>query len=364
MTSSEEDNITKRDPALQPSIQPENIGSTAGSADKTLTDPAFLPKTTGEKVYGALKFMTGEVFILGATAAIAYIARYGKKSSWNVFQRFQDWFENDLLTKKIPLKTPEPKGKLAEIGNLAATAAANTMVTFHGGNLFAPFMKWFANNKDNMVHYFNKRFGKPGEVEIGDTRMKAELDESWGDVIKGRLVAWGIVFSSFFAAMVLVGKDKNGMYRFDKYEEKFGRWLAGFTKEGKAIAQIPVTQKLHPDPHPNKTYRFGRILALDIYATTAGLIIWNAISRLSANKRQRKKGISLPSSKGADPLTEAPDASLLLEEPCEFPPAADGITPEKLPRKSYAEVAPQPASSHREMVHRQAESAGIAPPAI
>ena len=38
----------------------------------------------------------------------------------------------------------------------------------------------------------------------------------------------------------------------------------------------------------NKTYRFGKILALDFYATSAAIIIWTAISRSSAAKRRLK----------------------------------------------------------------------------
>jgi hypothetical protein len=249
-------------------------------------DPSKLPKTTGEKRYNFLKFVTAEAFILAATAGIAYISRYGKdsyKGIPNYLQRFQTWFEEDLLTKKIPLSERD------EIGKLTAGALASALVTIHGGNLFAPAMKWFENSKHRIVDYFNRRSGKEGELEIGQERLKAEPRQTWGDVIKGRLAAFSIVFTSFFSASLIAGKDQqSGVRRFDKIEDWFGKKLAGFTKEGPEIAKLSIADRLNKAKLTNKTYKFGRILALDIYATTAAILIWNAISRVSARKRKNR----------------------------------------------------------------------------
>jgi hypothetical protein len=302
---------------------------------------AALPKTTGEKRYGVLKFAVAEGFILAATAVLAYVANYGKdayKGIPNYLKKFQTWFREDLLTKKIPLS------KQGEIGKLGAAAAASAMVTMHGGNLFAPFMKWFEDCKEHIVTHFNKRSGTPEEVEIAQERLKNEPKQNWGDVIKGRLSAFAIVFTSFFTAMVATGKDKKtGVYHFDKIEDWFGTKLAGFTKQGAEIAKIPIAERLNNPAVTNKTYKFGRILALDIYATTAAILIWNAISRFSANKRKKHDATH-----DASPVANAP--VILTESPTQ---------PVVLPRSEKIGHTLQESGSYAEMVtdkRREAQS--------
>jgi hypothetical protein len=266
-------------------------------------------KTTGEKYYDRLKFGVAEVVILGATAAIAYVARYGDKKwdSINVFKWIQDVCEVAFSPLK---KIGKDGGKLREIGTTIAGAAASTMVTFHGGNAFAPAMKWFEDKKKSIVDYFNARSGKPGELEVGREHLEKAPKQTWGDVIKGRFAAWGIVFASFVSAGILAGKDKHGMGRFDKFEEGFGRWVASFTKAGKELhiglpgkTGIALHRELEGVAKSNRTYRFGKILALDIYATTAAILIWNAISKISAKKRQNA-GESSPENSLPTPVTE------------------------------------------------------------
>jgi len=244
-------------------------------------------KTTGEKYYSWLKFGVAEVFILVATAVIAYWARHGQDKWYNVFKQIQK------LSDKVfsPLSRIGKDGsKAREVGTVLSVAAASTMVTFHGGNAFAPAMKWFDNKKNDIVNAFNKLFGKPDELEIGQERLKEDPKQSWGDVIKGRLAAWAIVFTSFVSATLLIGKStKNNDYHFNNFEEWFARKFAGLTKGGKELAKISALQKLPEHLKENKSYRFGKILALDIYATTAAIIIWNVISELSAKIRQKEK---------------------------------------------------------------------------
>jgi len=282
-------------------------------------------KTTGEKMYGWLKFGVAEVFILIATAIIAYWARHGEDKWYNVFKQIQKL--SDAVFS--PLKKIGKDGsKTREVGKVLSVAAASTMVTFHGGNAFAPAMKWFDNKKNDIVNSFNKLFGKPGELEIGQERLKDDPKQSWGDVIKGRLVAWGIVFTSFVSAMLLVGKStKNKDYHFNNFEEWFAHKFAGLTKGGKELTR----------------YHFGKILALDIYATTAAILIWNVISELSAKMRQKK------------PVEKVPETPPAVE----FPPTLTQESPEHnytetiQPRKRPSAKAPAP--SHADKIAAQTQ---------
>jgi hypothetical protein len=236
------------------------------------------PQTTGEKWFYRLKFATGEGVILFLTAIIAYAARYVDHFGPipNYLKKFQDGIYSVLANnKRYPVNE-----------RLAGTIAGTTIL-MHGGNLFTPVMKWMEDRKESIVTYINKRWGKPGEVEAGHERLKDEPKQNWGDVIKGRLVAWLTVFSTFVGIDAIIGKDKNTLgtndkpiYYFDKFEEMFGRWVARI--------RTPVGQALTEAETKSRTYRFGKILALDIYATAASLLVWTIVSKFSAALRGKK----------------------------------------------------------------------------
>ncbi len=251
--------------------------------------PDLSKKTTGEKYYGVIKFITADVFIMAATAVLAYVARYGKETYAgipNYLKKFQDSFHAKLLDNKIlPLG-----GDNKAWGERLAGATASTTILMHGGNAFIIPMKWFEDSKKKIVGYLNQKFGKEGEKEIGDKRLQHAPKQSWGDIIKGRFSAWGLIFTAFVSFDFIFGKGRHdGMYKLDKYEEKFGRWLAGFTKEGKELSKIPITKELPKELAHNTTYRFGKILALDIFATMVSVLVWNFISAGSAKKRRKEQ---------------------------------------------------------------------------
>ncbi len=303
--------------------------------------------TTGEKYYHRFKFIFAEGFILAATAAIAYVARHGKESYAgvpNYLQKFQNWFENKLVNNKLyKLDDSTP------IRKRLAQATASTMVTFHGGNLFAPIMKKLEDNKHEIVEGLNKKFGKEGEVELGRERQKDDPEQSWADIIKGRLGAFGIVAGSFFTADILLGKDKSAAkprYRFDKFEDWFGRKVAGFTAGGKELSKIPISQELTAEMAKNKSYRFGKILALDIYATTAAIMIWNAISHMSAKERIKSEQ---PNNQDA---SAAP-----AEQPVAIPTATNSHADKVKPCCNKEKLLANKSDSYTKLVSAQQQAA-------
>lgn len=310
-------------------------------------------KTTGEKGYDVFQFLVGKAWIMFFTAVIAYVAKYGKDTYHvgqtkipNYFQRFQKWFEHKMLHNKVI-----PLSKKGEPGHIVAGALANTMVLFHGGNIFAPVMKWLENSKEDISNYFNKKFGKPGEEEIAHERLKELPKQTWGDIVKGRLAGWAIVFTSFVTAAIVVGKNKKiGMHRFDIYEEGFGRWLAGWTKKGRDLGlgwrKPPVHQPLTKAQDANKMYRFGKIVALDVYATSAALVIWNWVSRALAKNRKDKNHHA--SEAPADPVTTAS----AITEPSD---STAKFTNTVQPREAREEIAAKAKGegSYTDMIARQ-----------
>lgn len=279
-------------------------------------DPAKLPKTTGEKYYDVVQFMTGKAWIMVFSAIMAYVARYGKDQYGpvpNVFKKAQVWFENKLLHNKV-----FPLGEKGEVGARIAGASASTTVLMWGGNLFAPIMKKLENNREAISNYFNRKFGQPGEEEIAHERLKDLHQQTWGDILKGRFVGWFTVCATFLGMDALIGKNaKTGQYGFDAYEEWVARGLAGLTKKGKALniglpgeTGIPLHQKLTSAQEASKTYRFGKMVALDVFATSAAILIWNTVSRLSAKQRHEKNIANgqLPPISGSEAVNE-PDTA-------------------------------------------------------
>jgi len=256
-------------------------------------------KTTGEKFYDRFQFATGQAVILFLTAVMAYSAQYGKDKYTfkfgnkqvqipNVLRGFQKWLNSILQNNKIfPMKKRGKDDIAGEKLERIAGAFSNMMALSLGGTSFAPVMRTLENNREKIATYVNKRWGKPGEVESGRERLKDVPKESWWDVIKGRISAMALVFASFMTFDAIFGKDKEtSVYRFDKYEQWFGRKVAGLIKSGKDISKIPMTQPLTVAQDANSTYRFSKILALDLYATTVSIMLWNFISRLSARMRK------------------------------------------------------------------------------
>jgi len=246
----------------------------------------ILPKTTGEKWFDGVRFTLAEAVILTLTATLAYVSRHGKETYFGIPNYLKRM--DDALLKKAG-KIPEgPKQRLR-------VALAGTTILFHGGNAFIPIKEWLQTHKESIVTHFNKRFGKPGEVEAGKERLSRQEKETWGDVIKGRVVAWTTVFASFVGADLATGSYKDGphkgKYKFDVFNEKVGKHVASWTEEGKRIiAENPEGGQLLIDAlEKNRTFNLGKILALDVFATTVCVFLWNAVSRLSAMLRKESR---------------------------------------------------------------------------
>jgi len=251
--------------------------------------PARPKKTTGEHHYDVFQFLTGKVFIVIVSAVMAYAARYGPDHYGKVPNILKTW-QNGVETffcdwLKLGRGGDNFKSRLGY-------AAAGTTLTMWGGNLFSPFLKALENREEQVANYFNKKFGKPGEVEAAHERLKDKPKQNWMDILKGRAAGWVIVFSTMVGFDNLLGKNKEGVYRFDQYENWFGgkmtQWFGG--TEGKAL----VAQNAEKALSEHKMHRVGKIIALDFFATTAAILIWNVVSRHSAKKREirheRKEG--------------------------------------------------------------------------
>ncbi len=337
--------MSSTQPIKQPALDPEAKEKKAEALNAS-------PKTTGEKWFSRIRFASGEVVVLGLTAAIAYIAspKYGPDKFGpvpNFLKKTSAWIEKKLLYNKLL-----PLSEKGEFGAILAGALAGSTILVHGGNMYVPVYKALQDRKGKIVDSVNKRWGKPGELEAGREHLKHQTKETWGDIIKGRFAAWGVVFASFLSADLIAGKDKSGKRRFTRFEESFGELFSKVTKRGREIAKEPNKVLRMELLEENKSFRFGKILALDIYATTAAIALWTAISKFSAIVRGKKKreareekaAFSAGKQAGAEEekilLTTAepaPAKAVTAEDMSSIKTQSLGdVTPPAVPEKTYA----------------------------
>jgi len=167
-----------------------------------------------------------------------------------------------------------------------------TSILMPGGSVMLIPLHYLEKHRKPIVAWFNR--------QLGDTTDPAQLIEppqqSWGSLIKGRLVAWAVVFSSLVGVTSLLGKDKvkeleNGFAKnvvckiFDKPTHQLADGFA-VLNGGK--------------PVETKTFQYGIIAAVDIFATAASTALLFVSSRFFAKKRDEKQQRRAASS------TEAP----------------------------------------------------------
>lgn len=260
--------------------------------DVQMTDTR--PKTSGDRFYDVVQFLTGKLFILGVTAALAFTAHkeYGPEKIGpfkNRLKQFQGYVENKLAPlKEWGMKNgKEVNPGKRDWGILLAEGTAGTLILSHGGNFFAPVIKWLENSRGNITNWYNKRFGTEEEVKITEEKFKDMPKQNWADVGKGRVMAWATVFAALTGAFKTFGRSKsdNHHFKLEWYEDAFARQFTRIHKPSSEIAKVGMDKVLNEAQKRNKVYRFGRVLALDLFATTTAIIVWNTVSRLSAKKR-------------------------------------------------------------------------------
>jgi hypothetical protein len=272
--------------------------------------PTHGPKTPGERFYDITNFAISNICIIAATAAIAYVAAHGKdkygpvpnylKKIMQPINRLRGpWAEKAeetaaALKNHMPGITPWDSRK-ADFKAIFGGSLTGAVILWWGGTVFSPAMKAMEDNREKIANSYNERFASKKDVEQAHENLKDEPKQNWGDILKGRMMAFVFAFTAFSSACFLLGRIKHptnqGHYplHFDWYEDKVGRLVAGLSKDGKTIAETPMHIELTDAQKQNSFHRVGKILALDIYATAMAVLVWNLFSRGSAHKRQAAK---------------------------------------------------------------------------
>lgn len=243
---------------------------------KILDDIKFKGKnTTGEKLFNGIAYG----FFAGVATFVASVlfTWLAKDSSVKFFHKDYTWKEawegavDRISNAPLINKLKDPRSFAGDI--------LMTTSLMMGGNVFLFPIRWMEGSKKEIVHFFNKHFGKEGEVERGDKRVTNEPPQKWGSLIKGRLVAWSVVFASL---------------RTVKWKTPH---ILGAMEEGgnKLFTSTATAVKPNMSQERQEFYgKLGEYSGVDFFATVAASSLLFVTSKIFA-KKGKPENESVPS---------------------------------------------------------------------
>ena len=301
--------------------------------DKKYNDPEVIvaekeaKKTSTSKGEQAFDWLTyGAVGGIGtfiATIPIAYWAKYtgGAKVFAGMVKKLQ----------KIGLSEG------------AAENAVMTTATMQGGNFTLIPIKLLENCKPGLVEKFNTMLGDKSQ----DASVENDTKQTWGSLIKARLIfAWLPVFACFEGAERLIGKNNFSTFK-DMFSEQVVCKLFRQPTHTPGLAKILENE--------TRTFRLGKIAALDIFATVATSTLLYVGSRIfsrksehwhakdAAGKSDNEKATATPT---AEPAVD-PDRKLFTDT---ISPSATDTAPKTRSDNYTQMVATQKAAASRPLL--------------
>lgn len=138
-----------------------------------------------------------------------------------------------------------------------------TTTLMQGGNIALIPIKCLEDNKPEIVQRLNEMLGEKTDIE----HLESEPKQTWSSIIKGRLLAWTAVYVSFKAAFAALGPEK-----FSEFENKFAE----------NVVCKPMGKPPHINGQETKLFRYGKIGALDLFATAGAATLLYLGSRFFA----------------------------------------------------------------------------------
>jgi hypothetical protein len=248
-------------------------------------------KTRGEKLFDWLTY--GGLNGVGTFIITIPFADWGNRKV------FDSWSKGLVETFKLSKGT-------------ARTAVSATTLGIGGTVMLLPV--YIAEHyKKPISEWLNRRFGNEQEQ-----KMKVEnlAPQTVGSLIKGRLVAWCAVFSGFKGAE-LISKAMGKGDALQQFEQRFGEKVCKVLDTPMHDKAIMETARAEGKSLENawklaetKTYRYGKLGALDIFATTAATSILYVTSRIFAKRREAARA----ERETMKPLVKASVAADLVKE--------------------------------------------------
>lgn len=321
----------------------ENNETTAKSNSVGSAEPIAVmqhKKTTGEKWYQGLTLVTNFVGTFISSGLIAFGVLRNK------------WY-NKTVTDPMAEK----------IGRKQANTINNTFWLMQGGNLMLIPMHVMEKSKKPIVQFFNQKFGKAGEIEAYEQRHAEIPKRSWGDFIKGRIVAFLVVWGSFTAAEKLWG-EKMGNF-VNGTGEKFSSLLKKDPYQKDADGNIKMDKDLDGNEFkvPTITNEIGRMFSLDFFATVSAVSILDVAAGFFSGKKKsavtpEQKMTINPANDNRDqtpaPAVATPTAPTAENKRDEAATPAEAA-PQAAERKLVEEVQPKAKPESRENYSKERE---------
>jgi hypothetical protein len=240
------------------SKQEQQVDSQVIAAEKT----ALKTHTSkGEKLFNILTYggISGVSVFIGSVL-VGYSAKYGKRAA------------------KFP-------GKVAflekyHFSKQGAEHAVMTTELMHPGNAAVLPIKLIEDHKPEIIDKLNHLLGD----KSGDASINKEPEQTWGSLIKGRLAAWAAVYTGFRVTAKIIGDTK-----FAEFENAFAEKACNLI--GKNTHTNPLNKIAENE---TKAFRFGKIAAIDLFATIAATTLLYAGSKFFAKKNPTWKARDLP----------------------------------------------------------------------
>lgn len=317
----------------------QNLTQNRQSAAQSERTPSKGERAFDWLVYGGMNYVG--TFIL--TIPVAYSMKFGLlKNSYN---SCHEWLMNRGLSSGW------------------ATKLLDTTTLSMGGNLMVVPIKILEDNKRGIVDGLNKQLGDDGP---NAKNVEDAPKQDWLSLLKSRVVAWGVVFASF------TGADWLMKGKFGEFSESFGRGTnrmikAPFHKNVPEALQADaklyeslaeqITQKgadktalrsqmaeltTKLEPFETRRFAYGKLGAVDVFATAAAVSLLYAGSRIFSKPRE------------ADGAREAAS----IKSPTRITVRADEATTGALAMQDVAAQQPAGKAGFAERLAQEKEQAG------
>ena len=235
------------------------------TANESVARPA---KSKGEKLFDRITYVgIAGVGTLIATVPLAYeLEKHPKLEP--LFTKSVNFVERWM--KKLPFETTRDSAK----------KVVSTTTLMQGGNLMLLPVGVMEYYKVPIVRGLNAMVKDP----TPEAQIESSPKQTLSSLVKSRLLAWTVVFGSF------IGVSKLYKNTLGTFENETGELLAGvlkrpthrdrtILKDGKEIIEKVET----------RTYGYGKILALDIFATAAAATLLYIGGHFFARKQEQRK---------------------------------------------------------------------------
>jgi hypothetical protein len=219
-------------------------------------------KSKGEKLFDKITYVgIAGIGTLIVTVPIAYELEHH-----SIIKPYFDKAvaRTEALLSKLPLRNPYK----------TATEAVRTTTLMQGGNLMLIPV--------GLMEYFKVPIVRGFNAAANDTTPESQIEkapkQTLSSLIKSRLLAWGVVFASFTG----VGKAFPGTLK--TFENEVGGHVVKLANRFRTANKqiIPQLQE------STRTFGYGKIAALDVFATAAAATLLYLGGHFFARKQEEK----------------------------------------------------------------------------